>query len=87
VADGYDVQFVLLSDVNATDIVPYAAVPIFRDPSTGRVAWKEMASNAAKHDTFVFDPTGTRTLYWKASANALEQWAGDIRAAAIAAAP
>jgi hypothetical protein len=81
VAEGYGVQFVLLSDVNATDFVGRAAVPIFRDPSPGRVAWQEMEAGSFKHDTFVFSRAGVRTLFWDASAQNLSMWSADIRAA------
>ncbi len=40
-----------------------------------------MASIAAKHDTFVFDKTGARTLYWDASTKSLSNLSADIRAA------
>lgn len=80
VAEGYPVQFVLLSDVNATDFIGRAAVPIFRDPSGGTTAWKQTQPGAAKHDTFVYATTGMRTLYWDASAQDLTMWSADIRA-------
>jgi hypothetical protein len=70
---------VLLSDANATDFIGLAAVPIFRDPSAGRVAWSEMQAGAAKHDTFVFSAAGIRTLFWDTSARNLSQWSADIR--------
>lgn len=69
----------LLSDVNATDFIGLAAVPIFHDPSAGRVAWSEMQAGAAKHDTFVFSAAGIRTLFWDTSARNLSQWSADIR--------
>jgi len=72
---------VLLSDVNADDFIGLAAVPIFRDPSAGRVAWSEMQAGAVKHDTFVFSPAGIRTLFWDTSARDLAQWSADIRLA------
>lgn len=72
-------QFVLLSDVNATDLVDRAAVPTFRDPSAGRMAWREMQADAAKHDTFVFSAAGLRTLFWDTSTRSLSQWSADIR--------
>lgn len=74
-------QFVVLADVNATDFVGLASVPIFRDPSSGRNAWTEMQAGAAKHDTFVFARDGTRTLFWDASSRDLGRWAAEIRAA------
>jgi hypothetical protein len=79
--EGYDVQFVVLSDVNATDFTTSVSVPIFRDPSGLRAAWTEMEPGAVKHDTFVFGRDGARTLFWDASANSLSAWAADIRAA------
>jgi hypothetical protein len=78
------VQFVVLSDVNATDFATLVTVPIFRDPSGGRVAWAEMEAGAVKHDTFVFDRTGTRTLFWDASARSFSAWSAEIRAAVVA---
>jgi len=54
-------------------------VPIFRDPSAGRLAWSEMQAGAVKHDTFVFSTAGIRTLFWDASARDLGQWSADIR--------
>lgn len=81
VADGYPVQFVALSDQNATDFIGLTSVPIFRDPSAGRTAWSQMQSGAVKHDTFVFGRDGVRVLFWDASAEDLGDWAADIRAA------
>jgi hypothetical protein len=72
---------VLLSDVNASDFIGRAAVPIFRDPSPGLTAWFEMQAGAAKHDTFVFSTAGIRTLFWDASARDLSRWSDEIRAA------
>ena len=80
VADGYPVQFVVLSDQNATDFVGLTTVPIFRDPSAGRAAWSQMQSGAVKHDTFVFGRDGVRVLFWDASTEDLGAWAADIRA-------
>lgn len=74
-------QFVLLSDVNATDFIGRAAVPIFLDPSPGREAWRELHPDAVKHDTFVFSAAGIRTLFWDTSASNLAQWSADIRQA------
>lgn len=81
VAEGYPVQFVVLSDINATDFVGRTSVPIFRDPSSNRAAWSETQPNPAKHDTFVYSRTGTRTLFWDTSNEMLPQWSADIRAA------
>jgi hypothetical protein len=75
------VQFVVLSDVNATDFTSRVSVPIFRDPSGGRVAWAEMEPGAVKHDTFVFGRDGVRTMFWDASARTFSAWPADIRAA------
>jgi hypothetical protein len=77
---GYDVQFVLLSDANATDFASRASVPIFRDPTGTRNAWQEMEPGAVKHDTFVFSRQGARTVYRPASAG-LSSWSADVRAA------
>ena len=81
VAEGYPVQFVVLSDQNATDYADRVSMPIFRDPSPGRVAWIEMEASAVKHDTFVFDKAGARTLFWDASTRNLNQLSSDLRAA------
>ncbi len=81
VADDYPVQFVALSDVNASDFTSLVSVPLFRDPSGTRAAWAEMEPGAVKHDTFVFAPSGERTLFWDASARDLGDWMRDIRAA------
>jgi hypothetical protein len=75
------VQFVVLSDQNATDFSTLVTMPIFRDPSPGRMAWDEMQSGAVKHDTFVFDKAGVRTLFWDASAKSFNQLEPDVRAA------
>jgi hypothetical protein len=80
-AEGYPVQFVLLSDQNATDFNGLTTVPIFRDASPGRVRWAEMQQGAVKHDTFVYSRTGARTLFWDASARNLSNWSKEIRAA------
>jgi hypothetical protein len=72
---------VLLADVNASDFIGLAAVPIFRDPSAGRRAWCEMEPGAVKHDTFVFSTAGLRTLFWDTSAHDLASWSADIRQA------
>jgi predicted ester cyclase len=44
VGEGYPVQFVVLSDVNAEDFVGRTDVPIFRDPTSGVQAWKELVA-------------------------------------------
>jgi len=75
------VQFALLSDVNASDFINRASVPIFKDASGSLVAWKEMIPGAAKHDTFVYSKTGMRTLYWDASTRVFSEWSTDIRSA------
>ena len=72
-------QFALLSDVNAGDFINRVEVPIFKDGSGSHVAWNETIPNATKHDTFVYAPSGMRTLYWDASTNLLSNWSGDIR--------
>jgi len=75
------VEFIALSDQNATDYVTRVSFPIFKDPSAGRTAWTEMQAGAFKHDTFVFDKTGTRTLFWDASTKNLSTLSADLRAA------
>ncbi len=82
--DGYPVELVILSDTNATDFVGLARVPIFRDPSPGRLAWSMMIAGAVKHDTFVYSKTGERVYLWDASAQDLSKWSADIRAAVVA---
>jgi hypothetical protein len=84
VAEGYPVQFVALSDQNATDFVGRTSVPIFRDPSGTRVAWSEMQNGAVKHDTFVFARDGVRVLFWDTSEQNLGMWDANIRAAVVA---
>lgn len=84
-ASAGDVQFVVLSDVNATDFSTRLSVPIFLDPVGGRPAWLEMQAGAVKHDTFVFDAAGVRTLFWDTSSEDLGAWTVDIRAAVEAA--
>ncbi len=79
--DGYPAELVVLSDTNASDFVGRTAVPIFRDLSGGRAAWTAMQPGAVKHDTFVYDRSGARTLFWDASSNDLSRWSADIRAA------
>ena len=71
----------LLSDVNASDFINLASVPLFRDPSPTRSAWLEMAPDAYKHDTFVFSASGLRTLFWDTSSSSrnLSLWSSDIR--------
>lgn len=81
VGEGYAVQFVVLSDVNATDFVGRTDVPIFRDPAPGRPTWGQMEPGAVKHDTFVFSKAGVRTLFWDTSSRNLASWSADIRAA------
>lgn len=81
VAEGYPVQFALLSDLNAADFVGRTAVPIFRDARAGSPSWQEMERGAVKHDTFVYSRTGERVLFWDASARSFGQWSADLRAA------
>lgn len=79
--EGYPVQFVVLSDQNATDFVTRTSVPIFQDDGSGRPAWQAMEAGAQKHDTFVFSRAGVRTLYWDASEQTLSNFSTDIRTA------
>ena len=74
-------EFVALSDANGTDFATRVSFPIFRDSSVGRIAWTEMQAGAVKHDTFVFDKTGTRTLFWDASTRNFANLNADLRAA------
>lgn len=79
--EGYSVQFVVVSNQNASDFVERTTVPIFRDPEPGRPAWDEMEPSARKHDTFVYSRSGDRVLFWDTSENSLGDWSADIRAA------
>jgi hypothetical protein len=81
VAEGYPVQFVVLSDQNATDFTTRTSVPLFLDPSPRLDAWDETQPNASKHDTFVYARDGRRTLFWERSERDIGQWAAEIRAA------
>ncbi len=81
VAEGYPVEFVVLSDSNAVDFVDRTTHVVFRDPAAGQPAWQAMEAGTVKHDTFVYSRSGERTLLWDASDNSLGGWAGDIRAA------
>ena len=85
VQQGIPVQFVVLSDVNATDFNSIVSVPVFRDPEPGRPAWVEMRPEAAKEDSYVFDATGTRTFVWDAAHESFAAWSADLRAAVEAA--
>ena len=77
-------QFVVLSDANATDFNSIVKVPVFTDPGAGQPAWNEMEPGAVKHDTFVFSRAGVRTLVWDASSRSFNAWGADIRAAVVA---
>jgi hypothetical protein len=59
-------------------------VPIFKDPSAGSAAWKEMRPDAVKHDTFVFTKQGALSLDWDAGSHSFNAWSADIRAAVVA---
>lgn len=79
-SEGYPVEFVVLSDSNASDFVERTTHVVFRDPAAGQPAWQAMEPGTVKHDTFVFSRTGERTLHWDASDNSLGAWSADIRA-------
>jgi hypothetical protein len=81
VAEGYPVQFVVLSDQNAIDFEDRTAVPLFRDASPGLAAWDETQPGSQKHDTFVYARDGVRSLFWDRSERDLDRWATEIRAA------
>jgi hypothetical protein len=85
VSEGVPVQFIVLSDVNATWFNSYVSVPTFHEPAPGRPAWQLMQPLAGKHDTFVFDASGARTLFWDVNVESFADWATDIRAAVEAA--
>jgi hypothetical protein len=75
------VQFVVLSDVNASDFTTRVSVPIFRDPTSNRGAWQETQPGATKHDTFVYARDGARVLFWDASNEELASFSSKVRAA------
>jgi hypothetical protein len=79
-AEGYPVEFVVVSDANADDFVERTTHRIFQDDASGKPAWKEMDAGAVKHDTFVYAKDGERLLYWDASSESFGNWAADIRA-------
>jgi len=62
-SEGRSVQFVVLSDGNASDFVSRISVPIFRDPN--RDGWRAFRADVVKHDTFVFDAQGKLVLTWR----------------------
>ena len=78
--EGRGVQFVVLSDSNATDFVGRSSAPLFKDPTAGRAAWRALDPSAVKHDTVVFDAQGRVVLYRRASSG-LSTWRADIAAA------
>ncbi len=71
----------MLSDQNATDFASLVSMPIFRDPSPGRAAWNELQPSAVKHQTFVFNKLGVRTLFWNPAQRPFDQLSADIRGA------
>ncbi|MDP3238482.1 MAG: hypothetical protein Q8S33_34855 [Myxococcales bacterium] len=79
-------QFVALSDSNASWFLtsppnPALTMPLFRDGTAGRTAWRQLDPTASKHDTVVFDAAGQRVLSWKASQRSVSMWRTDIGAA------
>ncbi len=84
VAEGYPVEFVVLSNANASDFISLTHRPIFKDGQAGQPAWQEMEPGAVKHDTFIYSKTGERLMFWDASSNSLGTWSADIRAAVVA---
>ena len=81
VAEGYPVEFVVVSDSNASDFVDRTTHVVFREPAAGQPAWQALEPGTVKHDTFVYSRTGERTLLWDASDHSLGTWAADIRLA------
>ena len=73
-------QFVALSDSNASDFVSRVTMPVLRDPSAARDAWRALDPSAQKHDTVLFDAQGRVVLYRRASAG-LSNWRADVGAA------
>ena len=78
-------QFVALADSQAgwflsSPPTPALTMPLFRDPSAAREAWRELDAQAVKHDTFVFDAAGQLVLSWKAT-RGVSSWRTDIAAA------
>jgi hypothetical protein len=59
------VQFVVLSDGNATDFVSRVSMPIFKDST--RAQWTALRPDVVKHDTFVFDANGQLKFSWRVS--------------------
>ncbi len=81
-AEGRSVQFVALSDSNASWFLsspptPALTMPLLRDPSPAREAWRALDGSAVKHDTFVFDADGQKVLSWKSS-RGVSQWRAEI---------
>jgi hypothetical protein len=73
------VQFVVVSDSNASDFASRVTMPLFRDLSPSRSAWTAFDAAAVKHDTIVFDAQGQRVLY-RRSSSGLSNWRTDIAA-------
>lgn len=86
-AEGRTVQFVVVSDSNASDFVTRVTMPIFLDPSPGRAAWLELDPSALKHDTFLFDAQGRRVLTLKLNGALSSTWKADVAAAVRALPP
>lgn len=72
-------QFVVLADVNAIDFVGRVSMPILRDGSPTRTAWRDLEAAAVKHDTAVFDAEG-RFISFRRGALGLSTWKDDIAA-------
>ncbi len=80
-------QFVVVSDSNASDFVSRVTMPIFRDPSAGRDAWFAFDPTALKHDTFIFDAQGQRVKTLKLNGGLAATWRSDVAAAVRALPP
>ena len=88
--EGSDAAVLALSDRNAEWFVSELGAgferPLFKDSSTTRAAWCQMAEGARKHDTFVYDRAGARVLYWRFDAGkTLTDWRAEVGAAVRAA--
>jgi hypothetical protein len=87
-AEGRDVEFVVLSDANASDFASRTRLRLFRDAEPGRPAWREMRPSPSKHDTFVFNAAGERTFFWQGSYTGdASRWTADIGQAVRAVTP
>jgi hypothetical protein len=78
----------VLSDFLAEYFIDIVTMPIFKDPAANHPTWEMMDPGSLKHDTFVYDANGVRTLVWKGN-GALDptRWRSEIAAAVRALPP